>query len=487
MKDIFLCHCPTDEGWATRLGERIEAETWNGRPLSVWIECWDVAAGDNVVVQINEGLKQSRFVGVVLSPEFLDTARCQPQWTGALVQGPMGDHRARVIPMIVRDRHLGTGERLEIPPVLSALSHLDFRVEGRDSERSVRRLIATLKGEALPRGRMARQDTQDAALVALGLPEAREEPDRCRETLLSNLLPIRGLPATIWSAPAAIESKKDLAPGTTYPPFILRERRLLAFEDLSQPTCSLRPLIEDAHARSRSRNESAQRHTLVEWRRDVSRWRWVIELLNDVLRQHLWSQGIGLDRTTRRFYFRARGKHSLRMRWGAGGERCVVRAPDPGKGTTWVHHAARLRLETLGDKLYISIEPSWLFTRDGIVPVSGQVAGPLAIQWGGRERNRSIAYHVLLWADAVTRGRRELTIRAGPQEVRIGRLPAVAHTVVGIADDWVTVKALQAFTRAEQNLDVPDVFGFLEFSPDPTGETPADGSVSDMGAVEDGA
>src|SRR5690606_3563752 len=93
-----------------------------------------------------------------------------------------------------------------------------------------------------------------------------------------------------------------------------------------------------------------------------------------------------------------------------------------------------------------------------------QDIGPLAMQWTGKERNGTIIRHVLAWADVLTSGRRTGHIATGDKPVIIGRLPATVGVGVGIADDQVAIKALLKFTRAEQELEVPEevVFEYLD-------------------------
>jgi len=72
--DIFISYNRADAPWVRTLAARIESETVdgspNGRHLRVFFAEWDIAAGQNIVNRINEGLEQARFVALVMSPEF---------------------------------------------------------------------------------------------------------------------------------------------------------------------------------------------------------------------------------------------------------------------------------------------------------------------------------------------------------------------------------------------------------------------------------
>jgi hypothetical protein len=127
-----------------------------------------------------------------------------------------------------------------------------------------------------------------------------------------------------------------------------------------------------------------------------------------------------------------------------------------------VHQAARLRFETLGAGLYLSIDPTYVFTTDGVSLVPREFAGPLAMQWGGKERNGTILRHVLMWSDVLAKGQREGVVATGDQVTIIGRTPTAVDVPIGLSDDHVNVGALMQFRRSELNLETlpPSAFGF---------------------------
>src|SRR4051812_37977733 len=117
MKDVFLCHNRADKDWTRSLGETIESEKWSGRKLSVFFDEWDIEPGDNILLRLNEGLKVSRFVAVVLSPEMLGSDWCGLELPSVLAQDPV-NRQGRLIPLLLRDQDLATKQRIEVPPIL---------------------------------------------------------------------------------------------------------------------------------------------------------------------------------------------------------------------------------------------------------------------------------------------------------------------------------------------------------------------------------
>lgn len=457
-KDLFLCHSSLDKSWVERLAGDIEAEEWNGRKLTVFLDKWDIDIGDNIVAKINAALAGSRFVGIVMSPEMLGSAWCEAEFSSVLYQDPT-NRLKRLVPLRRRDVHLSTKERLQVPPLLGPLNYLDFRND-KDYRKSLARLLAKLRGEPAPRGTRGGRGTPGRSHspdpIVAALPEDRDKPDEVPETLISNLLPVRAPPSTVFSAPTNLKSKRDLPRGVDFPPCILREGQLFSFTNLARPDNSFSSLVQ---------RERVAQAGVAEWIARPDRWRWFVELLNDSLRRHLSTCGVGYDRDHERYYFlpQKTDNGTVFLRWGAGAKRWVVRAPDPGRQGYWVHQAARLRFETLGDRLYLAIEPSWLFTTDGRTLVAKETVGPLTMKWSGKERNGAILRHLLMWSDVLTSGNREAVVEAGDQKLVIGRLPATVQTPVSIVDDRVRVGALLEFTRAELNVaTVASEFGYVE-------------------------
>jgi hypothetical protein len=66
-KDIFLCHSGVQKPWMERPAERIEAEPYRDRNLSVVLDKWDFPKGGNIVLDIEKHIDGARFVGVVVS------------------------------------------------------------------------------------------------------------------------------------------------------------------------------------------------------------------------------------------------------------------------------------------------------------------------------------------------------------------------------------------------------------------------------------
>ena len=68
MKDVFLCHASEEKPTVIRP----LAEALGKAGISYWLDAVEIKWGDSITGRVNEGLKNSRFVVVVLSKAFLN-------------------------------------------------------------------------------------------------------------------------------------------------------------------------------------------------------------------------------------------------------------------------------------------------------------------------------------------------------------------------------------------------------------------------------
>lgn len=445
--DIFLSHSSVDKPWVRELATRLEQESIDTRKVRVFLDEWDIAVGQNIVQRLNEGLQKSRQIAVIMSPEMIGSDWCSAEVSSFLMADPL-NRQGRIVPIRLRDLDSTGQHRLVIPPVLTPLKWLDFRKD-KDSDKEYAQLIAHIRGEAPPRGARDTANRGATPLAGLQVSSLRQEPDPITEVLVSNLLRVK-IPTSIWSAPTMLTSKRDVHEFYKYPAFIVREKRLFSFVDLSKDGNAFAPFLLQG---------KRERLNFEEWKQSPDKWRWAVELLNDTLRSYLWNQGIRYIKKSDRYMFRPRGSKSVYVRWGSGTKRKVVFAPE--QGGRWVHQAASLHFELLGDQVSLSIEPYWMFTVDGHTPVPRVETAPLSMQWNGIERNGAILRHTLMWSDAITSGRDFVNIPAGGEVLKIERLPKTAQVTKGIAGDRVAVRALLQFSDEEKRLAL-DTFGYIE-------------------------
>lgn len=124
----FISYSPNDAAFVDRLAEDLVA---NG--VGVWLERWEIRVGDSITDRIQQGLVESDYLLVVLSPESVDSPWVREELNAARTQQLHSRHVV-VLPVLYRD--------CKIPPLLRDLHYADFR--GDRYNQGVLELLAVL-------------------------------------------------------------------------------------------------------------------------------------------------------------------------------------------------------------------------------------------------------------------------------------------------------------------------------------------------------
>jgi TIR domain len=117
--DLFLSHNNADKPWTERLAAVVEADR-SGPPLKVFFDKWDIPHGGDIPAELEQGLQNSRYVGLVLSPEPLSSDWVTLERSTAIHRDPRARQRS-LIPLLRRT--------CDIPDMLARLKYIDFRRE----------------------------------------------------------------------------------------------------------------------------------------------------------------------------------------------------------------------------------------------------------------------------------------------------------------------------------------------------------------------
>ncbi len=247
---------------------------------------------------------------------------------------------------------------------------------------------------------------------------------------------MKSLPATIWSGATQHEKPKevwDAVPDSGL--FILRAHRLWTFADLSKNEEILRAAVDVT---------SVEAMDVKTWIADDDKLKWLMALLNEMLKNRMGRIGIRKD-LKGRFYFKANMDGTPR-KWTNPGDRerevAAKKLSSDGSSHFFVHSAAYLKFEKLGDRFFIKVEPTYTFTGDGENPLAPKATGKLSIQWSGQQRNDTIIRNLLFWMKLIAKSRKDFGIFTGGEEIVISGVPASARTERGIEVDEVAIGAL---------------------------------------------
>lgn len=447
LKDIFLSYNKVDKNWVHTLAAQIESETLDGTPntrkLRVFLDEWDMDTGDNLINKMNEGLKVSRFFAVVMSPEFFGSGWTNFEWTHVVSQDPTNTKR-RIIPIYLRDTSKDGKRRIEFPAPFNVLKYLDFR-ERKEFLIYYGRLIRRIRELPPERGG---QRAPLAAVETTTIDEAdasRSAPDQVRELLLSNLLPLRDAPKHIWGGKTALNEPGDVSrivPDADC--FIIRGDHIYTFAQLTDELCPLRKVIEAS--------SPIKKEAIADWLSEKDKGNWFMALLNKSLEQYLASRRVARE-SKGRFFFSptADGKTRSEAIGGDAPREVAAHKPTGDGAGFWVHHAARMKFVRVGQRIFLQLEPTYLFTSDGQQPLAGKSMGRMVIMWGGRQQNVDVLRNFVFWMRFLANGQREIRIPAGAGEFLLSAVSGTAAMNVGIEADHVRIGSLMRTVTDEMN------------------------------------
>lgn len=371
VKDIFLCHTGADKDWVRLLGTRLEEHRIGNRQIEVFFDEWDIDYGENIIAKIDVGLKQSRYVGLVLSPQMVKADWPAAEWQSQVMADPVGK-RGKILPLLRHKFDPETGEPIDMPFVLAPLKRFDF-TRDQDFDRELDRLIRKLSD--LPPVRGPRRSSLGSSIATI--PGGQEAADAVDEALPSNLFIVGDMPGMLFSDATTARKKSEVwsaMNGKNVPPFVLFEDRLVSF---------VPPDSKDNPFRDFLIGSSPKEEKIAAWMADPDKRRQLVGLLNGALREHCYHLGIFTPKKDRAQFFCPifEGGEAREFRWGntggAGGRsRALAKMKLRTNGTQFgVHMSAYMRFIVVGDRLFLLIEPGWLFTTDGITPLEGKEVG----------------------------------------------------------------------------------------------------------------
>ncbi|EPY09233.1 TIR protein [Paenibacillus alvei TS-15] len=113
MPSIFLSHTSIDKPFVEKLARDLKRIGVN-----VWFDKWEIKIGDSITWKIEEGIRENEFLGIVLSPEALNSEWVKSELGAAWVK-QMQTKKVFVLPIFYRE--------CQIPYFLSDRRFADFR------------------------------------------------------------------------------------------------------------------------------------------------------------------------------------------------------------------------------------------------------------------------------------------------------------------------------------------------------------------------
>ena len=126
-RQVFISYAQADQKVARQI-----ADTLKGAGLKVWFAEWALKPGDSIAQRIEEGLRASDLLLILLSPSSIGSDWVTYEWNAALNR-ELSARAVTVIPVLIAD--------CDIPPMLSNLQYVDLRS---DLEAGIHNLVRQL-------------------------------------------------------------------------------------------------------------------------------------------------------------------------------------------------------------------------------------------------------------------------------------------------------------------------------------------------------
>jgi hypothetical protein len=111
--DIFISYSTKDKDFVRRLANDLKE---NG--LTVWLDELNLRAGDSLADEISTAIKNSKFLLVIMSPDYFVSEWATQEWKAAMLD-EVDSKNIKVIPILYRP--------CSVPPMLATKRYLDFR------------------------------------------------------------------------------------------------------------------------------------------------------------------------------------------------------------------------------------------------------------------------------------------------------------------------------------------------------------------------
>lgn len=258
--------------------------------------------------------------------------------------------------------------------------------------------------------------------------------DRVPELLLTNLFPVVKYPEKIYCVPTSAREEgeviQDIGSNVSGHPFFLKEKMLFSFDN-PKTNSPFIPIIS---------TEGFIEESTEEYKRDNIKRNDFIRMLNFALRSLCQERGMYYDKVYHRYVCQLwRGRDNIftyRSR-----SRLTTRAvakwvfSESGTFLYCRHYTADLGFMFIGDRIFLKIEPSMTWTKDGYQPLGREELVRRSGRSLRRQFNDAFLQYVRFWAKYLSKRGSLITIPVGEQSLEIETRPAGTRIEIGIANE----------------------------------------------------
>lgn len=296
------------------------------------------------------------------------------------------------------------------------------------------------------------------------------------DVLYATYLPVSELPKRVYAADCVLSREGELRSAfrehfNRWPsPFVIREKKLWAFDDLRGSSDFGRWIYSD----------NVERHLAADMWSDFDLRRYYVALLNKALRDFAASRGLRVNREELHWYFPPNKDGSeVSVRYQPmnvqASERKVAWQPFSKKTNEkkkyWEHLALGMSFVHVGDSSWVlALRPERHFTRDGSVPLTSRGTTRRSTSRAARIYNGDLLEDCQFWRSFLSGGQPRIIRKVGGQHIVIDAKLAPANvTWPGVPDD----------ARGYRNAEVEEDLFSLAALRDATSDDAEDDEVDD--------
>lgn len=245
--------------------------------------------------------------------------------------------------------------------------------------------------------------------LAAGVQDDPQVRELREDLLFSTLLPVTQMPRYVFASPCRFKTDGEVRARLgklrrgEMAPYILRENRVLAFQNMRARNNPFADVVTG----------TVDRYRLEEWVEDPDRFLWLISLLNRSLNKLTGRRGLELDKDHHRYYFPLLAPGEPRYetyRPLNANHATLAVAWQPIRRSTgepkkhWYHRAVALRFTKISDREWcLSVRPELRVTVDGFEPLQPRYVGSRVTRKKSRLYNYDLLKEVQFWRDFLSR------------------------------------------------------------------------------------
>jgi hypothetical protein len=285
-----------------------------------------------------------------------------------------------------------------------------------------------------------------------------------------NLFEFLKIPQKIYYGDTTVRWHSEittLLDGTWKPPCLLNREKIWCFFDLTEGKNPLKALVEQSTVESVSIDEFVG---------ITGGTQELVRLFNESVIDHLFSIGLRVDTKKKRAYFTMgydgnpkEIRYQGRMKKAT---RTVAKprvSSNTGKIIYWEHKAFWFKIEKIGDNWYLIINPTYVFTTDGIKKLlKSERVSVLSTKKASRDYNLHVHNDFTFWANIISQENESaFLLRQNDKEINEGKkigpippeliltanLPTISIDDISFNEDYIEPSDVYDFEEIDKELE----------------------------------